>query len=269
MGRRLERFGQLNQLAGDLGLSAAGRMQLLLSTYLQRVRARLPWMPRATFRLRFQYNGRPVTAVIRSNDVDSRLLENLLVRREYEVPDGQPRRILDLGGNIGIADLLFHALYPEAEIVTVEPIPDNLRMLRLNWEANGIRGRILEAAASNQSGTAEFFVGAPDNSSLFRQPWMSGRTIEVKCVTVPEIMRLAGWDEIDLMKLDIEGGERLLLQSAAEWAGKVKMIVGELHDGYTVEQFSRDLGGGFECRQVFERHPLRGVVAIRTASTAT
>jgi FkbM family methyltransferase len=268
MGRRLQRFQQLNGLASDLNLSVANRSKLLLSTYLHRASARFPSIPEATFRVSFRYSGKPVTAVIRSNDVDSRLLENLLVRREYAVTAVAPRRILDLGGNIGIADLLFHALYPDAEIVTVEPIPSNLKVLRLNWGANNIRGRILDAAVSDRTGTTQFYVGGPDNSSLFPQPWMSGAAIEVKCVTVPEIMKLAGWDEIDIMKLDIEGAERLLLKSSADWAGKVKIIVGELHDGYTVEEFSRDLGGRFQCRQVFEKHPLRGVVATRAAAAA-
>jgi FkbM family methyltransferase len=266
MGTRLDKFRTLNGLAGRLGLTPANRCRLLASDYLQRIRTRAPFLPLVHLMLSFQFEGRRVSLALRSNGVDCNLLSGIFDLREYQVPGAHPRRILDLGGNIGVASVFVHAAHPEAEIVAVEALPANLALLRENFRINSIPGRAIGAAVADQPGKATFFLGQADNSSFVRQPWMRGDTIEVDCITVPEILSAAGWDEIDLLKVDIEGAERALFRDCRAWIGKVGALVAELHDGYTIEEFDRDTLRLFQCRQVFEKGPtgnLKGVVAVR------
>jgi FkbM family methyltransferase len=268
MGKRVEKLREINTLADRLELSFANRCRLLLSNYLKRARTRLPFLPQLHLRIFFTFEGRAVTVVIRSNEVDYRLLAGVFVNREYEMPVANPHRILDLGGNIGTASVFFHAMHPEAEIIAVEALPANLPILRENFEVNRIPGRVIGAAISDQPGKTTFFLGEADCSSVVRQPWMSGDAIEVDCVTVPEIMRQAGWDNIDFLKVDVEGAEKAVFRNCGEWIGKVGAIVGELHDGYTIRDFDRDTQGRFDCSEVFEYGPhgeLKGVLAVRKA----
>ena len=103
-------------------------------------------------------------------------------------------------------------------------------ILRKNWAANSIRGHIIAGAASNQAGRAKFYVGAPDCSSLVARDDLADGCIEVDCVTIPQILEKAGWDGIDVMKVDIEGGEIALFKDSSQWAGKVGVIVAELRE---------------------------------------
>lgn len=268
MGSRIDKFNELNKIADDLAFSLSSRLKLLLGTYLERLRARIPWVPSPVFTVQFDYEGQTVYYHMRSNDVDFQHLGGLFARREYTIPV-KPKRILDLGGNIGSADLYFHCCYPDAEIISVEPVPENLRMLRRNWQSNGIRGQIIPAAAADKTGEARFYLGPVDCSSLIARPEMSGESITVECVTIPQLLRQAGWEELDLLKIDIEGGEVAIFQDSKEWAHKVKVIVGELHNGYTVADAERDLGFQFECTQTFEYPPpgsMKGLLAVRKLS---
>lgn len=266
MGKRLDKFRELNSIAGQLKMSGQDRRKLLLATYLRRLRDRISFIPQFEFKVSFPYENGRVAFFLRSNDIDFQHLEGLFVRREYAVPAVNPKRILDLGGNIGAADIFFHSLYPDAEIITIEPLPDNLRILHKNLKANGVSGRVIAAAVSSKPGKARFYLSEADCSSLIPREQMSGKAIDVDCITVPEIMRQAGWDSIDILKVDIEGGEKPLFKDCAEWIGKVGMIIGELHNGYAMDEFNRDTGGHFRCTQVFEYPPpgsMKGILAIR------
>jgi FkbM family methyltransferase len=265
MGTRLDKFNEINGIATDLRFSLTSRIKLLVGSYLERIGARIRWTPKLVLRIRFKYEGRPVTYHMRCNDLDFQHLGALFVRREYNVP-GKPKRILDLGGNAGAADIFFHCCYPDAEIISVEPLPENLELLRMNWASNGIKGRIIAAAASNRSGEARFYVGQVDSSSLVSRPGTGTDFITVNCVTIPEILQQAGWDKIALLKIDIEGGEVDIFRDSKQWASRVSIIVGELHNGYTVVDADCDLGFGFVCSQPFEYPPpglMKGLLGIR------
>lgn len=53
-----------------------------------------------------------------------------------------------------------------------------------------------------------------------------------KTVTVAKLLKDSGFDEIDLLKVDIEGAEKEVFGAADvdEWLPKVKVIAIELHD---------------------------------------
>ena len=53
-----------------------------------------------------------------------------------------------------------------------------------------------------------------------------------RTTTVSKILAESGFDEIDLMKIDIEGAEKEVFSApdVDEWLSKVKVLVIELHD---------------------------------------
>lgn len=53
-----------------------------------------------------------------------------------------------------------------------------------------------------------------------------------KTITVSKILSESGFDEIDLLKMDIEGAEKEVFgaPNVDEWLSKVKVLVIELHD---------------------------------------
>ena len=50
-------------------------------------------------------------------------------------PRFEPRSILDLGANIGIASIDFALRYPQASIIAIEPVAANFQLLQKNISA--------------------------------------------------------------------------------------------------------------------------------------
>ncbi|WP_017653948.1 FkbM family methyltransferase [Fortiea contorta] len=149
--------------------------------------------------------------------------------------------IVDLGANVGITSLFFTTYFPQAKYVLVEPSTSNFSVLKRNvsWLEQCNQAQVIEGAVSNFSGELKFcnspwsWGGYLDNNS-------SEETI-VRSYTMTEIMQLSGLNTIDILKVDIEGAEKQLFSEQNEWLKNVKLIIAELHDGYSIEQFQKDL----------------------------
>ena len=72
-------------------------------------------------------------------------------------------------------------------------------------------------------------------------------SVEVAVTTVPQILDSAGWDRVDLLKIDIEGTEQELLGRNNEWLQRVGAIVLEIHPNTSPEEI-----GGFIAPHGFQ-----------------
>lgn len=193
--------------------------------------------------------------LLRSNAVDCKLLAEVF-GGIYAVPAPySPKRILDLGANIGLSALYFHRQYPEASIACVEPAPKNFSMLSRTVSLNALPVTLFDCAIGPQAGsTALYDTADPSCCTLVAGDERGENQITVQQKTIPQIMASLRWDHIDLLKIDIEGYERFLLRDNAGWLSRVSCIVGEIHDGYDFAQLREDLGRyGFE---ITERSPI-------------
>jgi hypothetical protein len=95
------------------------------------------------------------------------------------------------------------------------------------------------------AGEATFF-STPEGWSSSLSPAAGGRPVTVRCATVDELLGAAGLERVDLVKLDIEGGEWPLLDAGA-LQRRTGCIVGELHHdgspGEAVDRARRALPG--------------------------
>jgi FkbM family methyltransferase len=141
--------------------------------------------------------------------------------------------ILDIGGNIGWFALLcrYRAGGP-IRIHSFEPEPQTRQRLLLNVQANGLASQVsvYPFAVSNRAGPATF---SQAEHPLCRK-LAAGGDLEVECVTLADALRLAGDPpRVDLLKMDIEGGEVEAIGSAGVAAlAPVQRIVVEWHDRY-------------------------------------
>ena len=81
----------------------------------------------------------------------------------------------------------------------------------------------------------------------------TGEYVEVDMLSVPALMQRIGWQEVDLLKIDIEGSEAEVLGGRPPWLKAVRCIIGEGHFGvgYTIETCRRDLEPmGFDVREL-------------------
>jgi FkbM family methyltransferase len=164
-------------------------------------------------RYRLRQSGRTVHVRHRTGDV---LILNKIFARDpaasgYVPPDAVAAmldraaapRILDVGANIGLFGVLALERWPQATITAFEPDPDNLRVLRRTVAAGGVGDRwtVVDRAAGTAPGELRFVPGhgAKAHAATAGEDGTIG-------VPVVDLYDYEG-DGVDLIKMDIEGGE--------------------------------------------------------------
>ncbi|MGD8842654.1 MAG: FkbM family methyltransferase [Gammaproteobacteria bacterium] len=175
--------------------------------------------------------GSGATVLIRPDTTDPFIFEEVFLLDEYsfDIPV-EPRLILDIGANVGYASVFFAEKYPAARIIAVEPETSNIRQLKMNT-AGYPNVRVVEAGIWNRNACLTL-VDADAKSSDFQLRECLPGEEGIKAVTVEHLMELAGTDHADIVKIDIEGGEKELFARNVDWLGKVDTLVIELHDRF-------------------------------------
>ena len=162
----------------------------------------------------------------RRNRGDIYVLREVWIDRAYQLPPGiEPRVVLDLGAHIGLVSLWRWREYRTEATVAVEPSAANAELAAANFAANGIDARLVRAAVGPTLGRAFF---SERSESQFGQ--LAERGDEVDMVTIESLVDSFPNGRVDLVKIDIEGAERHVLESLPRWAGAVDAIVGEFHE---------------------------------------
>lgn len=145
-----------------------------------------------------------------------------------QTDDEQICRILDCGANIGDETARFRAHHPNAEIIAVEPERDNFHMLERNF-AHYQRIHLIHGGIWPCEGRLRIIPGTTPEGFRVAETGASGPA--VPAWTIPQIMQKFGWNEIDILKIDIEGAEYELFSKNCEpWINKVKAMVFEVAD---------------------------------------
>ena len=147
--------------------------------------------------------------------------------------------MVDLGAHVGLTTQYFASMFPRARYVCVEPNPLNGALLRRNVADFGDQVCVVDGAIGGRPGTAWFDLSV--RSWEGRIGGTHGHAVRV--YDVREIMSMCNLSSIDLLKVDVEGAEREMFRDGGDWLETVRVIVIELHQGYSVEQFEDDVRG--------------------------
>lgn len=183
---------------------------------------------------------------LRSNDM---VVMEVYGGRPYELdyePLGEVDSILDVGANVGTASAFLATRFSGARIVAVEPNPFTFELLRENLRRAAPEGIAVNAAVVARPGSYQLEPGtSPSNDQVVATPARGEGDLEA--LTVDELLDRYLPGGVDLMKVDIEGGEHELFEGVAEWAPRVRAIVAEVHAPLTTERACELLrAGGFE-----------------------
>lgn len=182
-------------------------------------------------------NFRGTELKVRPNSPDVLVVRSLMLGEFDEAISRVVLRsnlVVDAGGYIGATGMLFAKAFPKARIVVLEPSTENFALARENTR-DFPNVTVLKAALAAEDGV----VVLKDRGT---GPW--GFTIvneaadktamaalgEVEAVSIPTLLKRFGAEGIDLLKLDIEGGEHDLLAARPQWVERCGVIVAELHD---------------------------------------
>ena len=153
--------------------------------------------------------------------------------QEYQLPleSFQPKLILDCGGNIGCAAVYFANRYPAAQIYSVEPENDNFTLLKFNTRFYDNIHLVKSALWGKET-----FIRVEDRG-FGKWGFMTFETTAddptaIKTTTIGKILADSGFDEIDLLKINLNGAEKEIFAApdVDKWLSKVKVIVIKLFD---------------------------------------
>jgi FkbM family methyltransferase len=158
------------------------------------------------------------------------LIKEILMLEEYyiELENNEPV-IMDCGSNLGMSILYFKLKYPKSEIIGIEADPFNFHFLKMNVK-DMANVRIFNKFITVESNKKIKFYsgGAGDLRSSFNRTRGGNTEIEVDSLSISELVE---GQTVDLIKMDIEGGEGLIFNSANElnFLNKCKNLIIEYH----------------------------------------
>jgi FkbM family methyltransferase len=180
--------------------------------------------------MRLRPRGVKHPLLCRGNDSDFSVLRQIIGKREVAFSlRNAPERIIDGGANVGYSSVLFANLWPKSQIVAVEPDDKNFDMLLRNT-APYPNIKCLRAAIWHREEPVS--IANPDASSFeFRVKGTESSVSTIDGKTIDNIMAIAGFEAVDLLKLDIEGAEYDLFEAGEPaWLKDVEYLALELHD---------------------------------------
>ena len=131
---------------------------------------------------------------------------------------------------MGCASLYFANRYPDARIFAVEPAAANFACLNTNAR---FYKNITAIQAAIWSEAVPLQITNPEEQAYAFQVGEAGNAweAEVRGITITELLARSQEDEIDILKLDVEGAEENIFSRNHEtWLNKVDTLYIELHE---------------------------------------
>lgn len=152
---------------------------------------------------------------------------------------GEARAILDVGSQHGQNALQYHDDFPQAQIFAFEPAPGNLARMRGAIAGKEARIEVIASALGDTVGELELNLNSHDGTHsrlaigdlrYWQQPATTVGRITVPATTLDAFAKERGLGEIDILAMDIQGGELLALRGAREalGAGRIGVIALEV-----------------------------------------
>jgi len=128
------------------------------------------------------------------------------------------RVFVDVGANIG-GYAIRAAKY--CKVYAIEPLPRNYKILKINEKLNNVKINSFNIAAGNKNDKIKLYYerGAYGTPSIKRK---QKELIEVEMKRLDEIINE---ENIDLIKIDVEGAEDLVLEGARNCLKRTKMVI--------------------------------------------
>ena len=166
-----------------------------------------------------------LSVLVRHGRGDAVTLGEVFHEYDYEPPAElrsiEPRRIVDLGANVGYFGAFALGRWPRATVTALEPDPENADIHARVIALNGLEDRweLRRAAAAVRAGHLRFDASGDALS----------RVSEMGAVMVPaqDVLDLVAG--VDLLKVDIEGGEWEILRDPRWGHDPPSVVVLEYH----------------------------------------
>jgi FkbM family methyltransferase len=176
-------------------------------------------------------------------ETDMIVIKEIWEENVYEVHDGRFNLggvVVDLGANIGSFSI--YSADKGAQVYSVEPEPNNLKELKNNIALNNFDDLItvVPYGISDCSGNA--IISDMGGGATIKDNTIFGS--EIKLISLDELFSLYNIEEVDILKIDVEGSETEIISGASrENLNKCKYITMEfdIRSGYAMGDMVKKL----------------------------
>ena len=185
----------------------------------------------------------------RENSSDPHSFHQIFIEREYSCLDDltDPRLVIDCGAYVGYASAYFLSRFPRCRVLAVEADLANFAVLQRNLAPYGDRSRTMRAAVWSRPAAlkmSEASGAAGEEWSRSVRECRDGEAAELPAADIGSLLRESGCSSISVLKLDIEGAEKIVFgPGSEEWIGQVENMVIELHGQECVDALDRAIAG--------------------------
>jgi FkbM family methyltransferase len=183
----------------------------------------------------------PFTIYFENSEEFHRLKGEIFTQGTYYFETANPQPIIiDAGAHIGLTTLYLKKTYPFAHIFAIEPNPEVFPLLEKNIFENQLtQVEAIQIALSSQKGEIEFFMDETDEQWLSTASFTPGawtktqesKSVMVSTTTLTQVIEhaLGEANDIDFLKMDIEGAEQEVLMEAGSKLRFIKQMMVEFH----------------------------------------
>jgi FkbM family methyltransferase len=178
-------------------------------------------------------NGQRRTVFLRTFQGDIDIFYEIFWKKIYSLPLQQElgyKVIVDIGANVGMAALYFATHYPLAQIICIEPDKDNCTVLQKNC-APYKNIKIMQAAIMPQDGFVSIKKALLQYNNSVQFSDSEKNNVQAICMNT--LFSNFELTHVDLMKIDIEGGEEEVFAADTTWLDNVSQLLIEIHNPET------------------------------------
>lgn len=170
----------------------------------------------------------------------------IFLRSEYGMPPDNAT-LVDLGANVGAFSVYAATVARNTRVYAYEPMPEAYRVMQENVHLNKMTEAIkcFNYAVAGTTAERELFITGTNFffPTLIAPAQPQGtRSQPVPCTTLAEIINVNKLARVDLLKMDVEGGEYdILYQTPLSYLARIQEIRMEYHNLDQEEQNVRGL----------------------------
>ncbi len=155
-------------------------------------------------------------------------VKEIFIDEIYNQPLPTHPRILDCGAHIGLSVIYLKNKYPTARIIAFEPDKKNFELLTKNLQSQNMTDvQTVPAAVWKENTKLQFSNEGSMSSKIEESP--NDTTAEVKAVRLKDYLT----ENIDFLKMDIEGAEFQVLLDIKDDLPKIKNLFLEYHGTFS------------------------------------
>lgn len=183
-----------------------------------------------------QLNNNNYQVGLRLKTSDFAVYSQIFIQNEYRLiveffKRFQPNniRMIDLGGNIGLASLHFLSHFPDTKITLLEPNKENIEMCKINLASFPNVELLHNAIYKKEVRLYEDYSFRLGMHSSFRYTEDKNNNPSIDALDISSLILKN--KIVDFLKIDIEGAEKEIFETDVQsWLPKVKIIAVEIHD---------------------------------------